>query len=77
MFYGPGGQGKTVLCTEIANRIKAGACPHLPPLHVAKLDFREREDMTSTQAIIALRNQFVESGISLPAFDIALALIWQ
>ena len=77
VFYGPGGQGKTALCTEIEHRIKTGAWPHLPPLHVAKLDFRQRKDMTSTQAIIALRSHFVDSGISLPAFDIALALVWQ
>ncbi len=76
VFYGPGGQGKTELCTEIEHRIRTGAWPHLPPLHVAKLDFRQREDMTSTQAIIALRNHFVDSGIPLPAFDIALALVW-
>ena len=77
VFYGPGGQGKTWLCNEIEDRIEDNAWPHLPPLHVAKLNFRSQEDMTPKQAIIALRNDFVKSGISLPAFDIALALIWQ
>ena len=76
VFYGPGGAGKTALRQEIEHRVQSDEATY-GYLRMAVLDLHANPDLSPEEAIVTLRNQFVRAGMSLPAFDIALALVWQ
>ena len=77
VFYGVGGQGKTALCREQWRKIDAAVDPSYTFLRRAELDLHGRQKDDSDLLLVWIRNGFAEAGVSLPAFDLALALTWE
>ena len=78
VFYGPGGQGKTALCRHLFRREYKEAETGKLKLHRAFLDLHARHSaLEPEKALVIIRNEFAKSGVSMPAFDQALALMWE
>jgi hypothetical protein len=76
VFYGPGGEGKTALCRELWRKTDFAVDPSYDFLRRAHIDLHGRQKDDPDLLLVWIRNGFAEGGISLPAFDLALALTW-
>lgn len=75
VYYGLGGQGKTMLCRELLRRLKQRA---EKGLHVGHLDLHGRRSLEPRLALLWLRNALAASGrMSFPAFDLGFAHYWK
>jgi hypothetical protein len=77
VFYGVGGQGKTALCREQWRKTDAVVDPTYAFVRRAELDLHGRQKDDPDLLLVWIRNGFADAGISLPAFDLALALTWE
>jgi tetratricopeptide (TPR) repeat protein len=77
VFYGAGGEGKTALCRELWRKCDSAIEPSYNFLRRAQVDLHGRQKDDPDLLLIWIRNGFAESGIPLPAFDLALALTWK
>jgi hypothetical protein len=77
VFYDVGGQGKTALCRELWRKTDSAVEPSYAFLRRADLDLHGRQKDDPDLLLVWIRNGFAEAGISLPAFDLALALTWE
>ncbi|MEO1016937.1 MAG: tetratricopeptide repeat protein [Pseudomonadota bacterium] len=76
-FYGVGGQGKTTLCRRIMRRAGPDGDQIYDFLRTAELDLHGRSKSDPDLLLVWIRNAFAKSGVALPAFDIALAVVWE
>jgi tetratricopeptide (TPR) repeat protein len=77
VFYGVGGQGKTALCRELFRKMDRAVEPSYGFLRRAELDLHDRSKTDPVLLLVWIRDSFVKSGVDLPAFDLALAIIWE
>src|SRR5262249_52876062 len=77
VFYGAGGQGKTALYRELWRKSDSAVEPSYALLRRAQIDLHGRQIDDPDLLLVWIRNGFAEAGISLPAFDLALALTWK
>ena len=77
VFHGVGGQGKTALCRELMRKTNSSVDPSYSFLRRAMLDLHGRPKSDPDLLLVWIRNAFAESGITLPCFDLALALMWE
>ena len=77
VFYGIGGQGKTALCRELFRKLDPSVEPSYSFLRRAELDLHNRNKNDPDLVLVCIRNSFAKSGVELPAFDLALAIVWE
>ena len=77
VFYGIGGQGKTALCHELWRKTDAAVEPSYAFLRRAEVDLHGRQKHDPDILLVWIRNGFAEAGVSLAAFDLALATMWE
>ena len=75
VFYGVGGQGKSALSRKIF-RLRQDD-PSYKDHNFALIDLHGRRKDDPDLLMVWIRNAFADTGIMFPAFDIALALLWQ
>lgn len=77
VFYGAGGQGKTALCRELMRKTDRAVEPSYSFLRRACLDLHGKPKTDPDLLLVWIRNEFAKAGLSLPCFDLALALVWE
>ncbi|MGV1825589.1 tetratricopeptide repeat protein [Agrobacterium vitis] len=77
VFYGAGGQGKTALCRELMRKTDRAVDPSYSFLRRACLDLHDKPKTDPDLLLVWIRNEFAKAGLSLPCFDLALALVWE
>jgi len=77
VFYGIGGQGKSALCRELLRATNPAVEPSYAFLRRAELDLHRRPKTDPDLLLVWIRNGFASAGVAFPAFDLALAIIWQ
>jgi tetratricopeptide (TPR) repeat protein len=77
VFYGVGGQGKTALCRELMRKTNAALEPSYSFLRRAVIDLHGRPKTDPDLLLVWIRNGFADAGVTLPCFDLALALVWE
>ncbi|MGV1779633.1 tetratricopeptide repeat protein [Agrobacterium vitis] len=77
VFYGVGGQGKTALCRELMRKTDCAVDSSYSFLRRACLDLHGKPKTDPDLLLVWIRNEFAKAGLSLPCFDLALALVWE
>jgi tetratricopeptide (TPR) repeat protein len=77
VFYGIGGQGKTALCRVLFRKLDPAVEPSYKFVRRAEVDLHDRSKSDPDLLLVWIRNSFVKSGVELPAFDLALAIVWE
>ena len=77
VFHGVGGQGKTALCRQVFRQVSEGQDSRYPQIKAAEIDLRGRDKSDPVNLLIWIRNGFAKAQVSCPAFDLALAIMWE
>ena len=75
VFHGVGGQGKTALCEKLFDTVKSDTSYKF--LKRGLVDLHRKEKTDPDLLLVWIRNEFAKDGVAFPAFDIALALMWE
>lgn len=76
VYFGPSGEGKTALARELWRRSSPAVDPAYEFLLRANLDLNARQGDDQDLLLVSIRNALVDSGMDMPGFDLALALVW-
>ncbi|MCE8420455.1 tetratricopeptide repeat protein [Rhodovulum sulfidophilum] len=76
-WYGPGGQGKSALARELFRMSAAEADPSYAHLRRALVPLQDKPKTDPIFLLIWIRNAFAKAGVSFPAFDLSLAIMWE
>jgi len=76
-WYGPGGQGKSALARELFRMSAAEAEPSYAHLRRALVPLQDKPKTDPIFLLIWIRNAFAKTGVSFPAFDLSLAIMWE
>jgi tetratricopeptide (TPR) repeat protein len=77
VFYGVGGQGKTVLCHELIRKTNEHVDPSYRFLRRAQLDLHDHRKEDADRLLVRIRNGFADAGVAFPCFDLAFAIAWE
>ncbi len=77
VFYGAGGQGKTVLCRELVRKTSGELDPSYADFRCAELDLHGRTKDDPDRLLVWIRNGFANAGVTFPCFDLAFAIFWE
>ena len=77
VFHGVGGQGKTALCRHVFRQLSEDQDSRYLQIKAAEIDLRGRDKSDPVKLLIWIRNGFAKAQVSCPAFDLALAVMWE
>ena len=75
VWHGVGGQGKSALARELFKI--SGTDPSYAHLRRAMVNLHGRKKSDPDLLMVWIRNEFAKSGLSMPAFDLAFAIMWE